>query len=79
MNCRWRQPPDTSHQQSISPEGGTKGSVALRAFLETQPIPVAHATGRKCIALRAEAIQRKLSTFQRFNAHQHFFIRCRDS
>ncbi len=57
MNCRWRQPPEQVDAK-ISPEGGTKSCVALRAFSDTQPIPLAHATGRKCIALRAKAMQR---------------------
>ena len=57
MNCRWREPPDQA-QTSNQPGGRYKKLCRPPGFSATQPIPVVHATGRKCIALRAEAIRK---------------------
>ena len=45
----------TSHKQEISPEGGTRSVSPSGLFVGNDSFPVAHATGRRCVALRAES------------------------
>ena len=55
-SCRWLKPPVWGNHQYLSPEGDTScmiRCVALRAFHRTATKPVAYATGKGCVALRA--------------------------
>ena len=59
MNCRWREPPDQA-QTSNQPGGRYKNLCRPPGFSATQPIPVVHATGRKCIALGLKRSEKRL-------------------